>query len=196
MTQAEFEILVFLARKHQLPYAEVRQRHKEFSMLDFDADGRLTIQEFEETVRIMCNLPRGAPLPKHVVKHHWVSVDVNAKGTIDFEEFLLWATQTAYTEEVLVPDPSERRLRKMAKENGLYISDVERVKVVFDRYDSDGSDRIDESEFKNVLCTLMKVKDPSDISDTKLHRYWREVDLDCSGEVNFEEFLNWYIKHF
>merc|ERR1711953_1499830 len=98
------------------------------------------------------------------------------------------------TEERLVCDPKERFLRQVARDNGLALPDVEKVKAVFDSFDADRSDAIDEEEFMNVICVLMKAKHPSDIGSKKLKRFWTEVDADGSGAINFVEFLIWYFR--
>ena len=36
------------------------------------------------------------------------------------------------------------------------------------------------------------MKNPSDIPKERFNHYWREVDHDQSGEIDFEEFLVWY----
>lgn len=35
--------------------------------------------------------------------------------------------------------------------------------------------------------SILKVTDPSDVPSSRLERYWREIDLDASGTVDFEE---------
>ena len=42
-----------------------------------------------------------------------------------------------------------------------------------------------------VIRGILKVSDPSDVPPRRLERYWREIDLDCSGTVDFEEFVIW-----
>ena len=42
---------------------------------------------------------------------------------------------------------------------------------------------------------LLKVK-RSDMSEERLNRLWQMIDVDCSGTVDFEEFLEWYHRYF
>lgn len=40
----------------------------------------------------------------------------------------------------------------------------------------------------------MKAKD--DLSKARVYRFWKEIDRDSSGEVDFPEFCAWYLKYF
>jgi Ca2+-binding EF-hand superfamily protein len=44
-----------------------------------------------------------------------------------------------------------------------------------------------------VIRGILKVSDPSDVPQSRLERYWREIDLDGSGTVDFEEFVIWML---
>jgi len=47
-----------------------------------------------------------------------------------------------------------------------------------------------------MMCKLLRVDDPSKISQQRLQRFWREADTDGSGEIDFREFCHWYLKNF
>jgi hypothetical protein len=34
------------------------------------------------------------------------------------------------------------------------------------------------------------------MSRARVYRFWKEIDRDSSGEVDFEEFCAWYLKYF
>merc|ERR1712070_568909 len=96
-------------------------------------------------------------------------------------------------EEVLVPDMRERRIRQIARDQGLCLQDVERVLKVYDEGDANKTGLLDKDEFKTVLCALMKTEDIT-VSDRMIDRYWIEVDKNFNGAVEFEEFLQWYMS--
>jgi len=102
----------------------------------------------------------------------------------------------AFAEEVLVPDQRERHIRQLAREHGLFLGDIEKIRKTFDQFDENGSGFIDRLEFKEVMLVLMKVQNPQDLSDKMLDRYWHEVDNNFSGSVSFEEFLMWFTLYF
>jgi hypothetical protein len=73
---------------------------------------------------------------------------------------------------------------------------IDNVRKRFDEFDTDGSGLIDYDEFIVMMCKLLRVDDPSKISQQRLQRFWREADTDGSGEIDFREFCHWYLKNF
>lgn len=49
-----------------------------------------------------------------------------------------------------------------------------------------------KEEFQGILQELMRVRKASDVPMERFNHYWREVDMDQSGQIDFEEFLVWY----
>jgi Ca2+-binding EF-hand superfamily protein len=189
-----FDSISKIARKNNLGLNEVRKLRREFDRLDTSGDGKLDFAEFEETVRMVCQIPHGTEVPEHLWKSRWISVcQGKPRQEIEFEEYLTWRRSVSYTEEVLVPCSDERRLRQVARDNSITIVDVENLKRKFDKYDVDKSGFIDQEEFKSVLCDIMKV-DRSDVSQAMLDRYYTEADSDGTGEIDFFEFVEWYCK--
>jgi hypothetical protein len=84
----------------------------------------------------------------------------------------------------------------IAKDYGIPVSVVDKVRRRFECFDLDGSNAIDYDEFAEMLAKLMRAKDRSDISENRLQRWFKEADPDGSGEVSFEEFVVWYLKYF
>lgn len=190
---AEFDMQMSLAKKHDLPVDTVRRKREEFLEYDSNKNGLITRDEFREILRVRCGLADDQDVPEHLSCNFFLKHGI---GEIDFEEFLLWSCNTEYCEEFLVTNPEERALRKLARTQGYCLPDVERIKKVFDAFDSDGSGVIEELEFKEIVLSLMKIKNPADVSEKKLKRYWREVDTDMTGDVGFDEFLVWYFNFF
>jgi hypothetical protein len=73
---------------------------------------------------------------------------------------------------------------------------VEKLKVTFDQFDTDGSGLIEYGEFRSMLAVLLRIADENDLSAARVHRFWREIDRDGSGAVDFLEFSAWYLKYF
>uniref|UniRef100_A0A7S4WJD9 EF-hand domain-containing protein n=1 Tax=Alexandrium monilatum TaxID=311494 RepID=A0A7S4WJD9_9DINO len=188
---SDFMSTMAMARKHKLPLEEVRARREEFHSYNLSEDGMMSHGDFQDMIRRYCGIAPGAEIPPYLLRQY----DFTESG-VSFETFLLWQVLTAWLPERLVSDPEERRLRSIAKDSGMCIVDVERIKVNFDKFDLDRSGTIDEKEFRNMIISLMKVKNPADVSAKRLHRYWCEVDVDRSGAVRFEEFLQWYVNLF
>ena len=47
-----------------------------------------------------------------------------------------------------------------------------------------------------MLVFVMKAKSREDIAQDRRERFWKELDTDGSGSVDFAEFLHWYTKYF
>lgn len=197
MAEGPREMLIFdrclkLSKKHDLPVAQVRSRLAEFNAVDHDGDGTLSGSEFEQVIRNCCGLPSGEPIPHHLMPDNFSQADTEGNGSIDFEEFLLWYLNHAFAEEVMVPEPQEREIRRIARENDLPLPDVEEVKNIFDRFDMNKSGGISEEEFRKVVVSLLGAQSRTDVPHSVLARYWAEANADGSGELKFAEFLLWY----
>jgi hypothetical protein len=193
----EFDEVMQVAKKHKLNVEVVRDKMKDFISHDKAGNGYLSNREFDVVVRKVCNVPNNQQTPSHLLDGQWRQVDVGKDGKVDidkdgkvsFEEFVLWSMETAYMEEVLVPDPQERLMRKLAREFQLAITEVGKIKTSFDSFDTNKSGAIEKDEFFHAVMKLMNVKNPSDVSEKKLSRYWAEADRDRNGQISFEEFL-------
>jgi len=47
-----------------------------------------------------------------------------------------------------------------------------------------------------MLCFVLKAKSVEDVSEDRASRFWQEIDIDGSGEVDFPEFVAWFVKYF
>jgi len=55
---------------------------------------------------------------------------------------------------------------------------------------------IEYNEFLNMIRELLNVTNEDDLSKVRVYRFWKEIDRDSSGEVDFPEFCAWYLKYF
>merc|ERR1712029_782393 len=91
---------------------------------------------------------------------------------------------------------NERWLRKIAKKHGVSPDFVEMIKRCFDSYDVDSSGEVDANEFKQVLHRALKVPSHLELPPSRVQYFWSEIDSDGSGKTSFEEFIQWWLKHF
>lgn len=180
--------VVAIAQRNAYPLDEAWKLWDEFRSLDTKGTGYLSLQEFEQLVRNKCNLPSGEAIPEHLFEEQCRKLGI--QNSIKFEAYLLWATATAFSEEIMVPDPAIRCLRKLAREYAIPFDAVEEVKAIFDKYDVDGSGGIELCEFRQVLSEMVPAK-PSEIN---LRRFFKEVDANGDGVVDFNEFLAWFVN--
>lgn len=201
--KAEIRSLIVMAKKYNLPVSDVREMKREFGELDKEGNGEISWGDFQSLIRKRGNLDPDKEIPAHLLqgmadRHTAFGQAGNdaAGHDVGFEEYLRWTIQTAWTEEMLMPYPEERQIRQLARDQRMLLPDVERVKQIFDQFDTDGSGEIEEEEFQHILYKMLHVRDVTDVPIKRLKRYWREVDLDGSGSIGFNEFLIWYKTSF
>lgn len=197
INQKDFEEVVELAKRHQMRIEEVRSVQREFHDLDKNHNGSLSLDEFTDAVRRYCSIKDGATVPTHLLDQAWFKVaGDDASGGVDFDRFLTWRNRVSSTEEMLVSDPQERFLRQLAREHGLAMTDVDDMKKLFDRFDSDKNGYICENEFRTMMAILMQGTSPEDLPEQTVHRMWGEIDDRQTGIITFERFLLWSSGNF
>jgi len=190
-TVLSFREAVTLAKKHNLSISTVKSALDEFRDLGV---GRafLTHEELEQAMRRRCGLAVGAPIPAPLRAAALLSFEGHK---VSFEEFLLWSQSTVFVEETLVPNPKERHLRQLARDHKCDFVMVETLMRLFRSFDTNNSGYIEWDEFRQVVCSMLKVKESTDISEARLLRYWKEADQSKTGRLNFEQFMVWYASN-
>lgn len=186
--------------------------------LDFDADNnrKLARTEFKPLMGILL---RTEPKLIHpmLMAEFWDEMDDDNAGIITLDKLTNW-----YIEKfnVITPDFSgffsmdvlseeERNVREVGIRLGLDTHECEQVWKEFRKWDADGSGILEYSEFEKVLAKLMgatsaaQKQAPSKeswasvaIPENRMKKFFKEIDQDGSGEINFEEFVSWYARYF
>jgi len=191
--QLSFDECVSLAKKHRMKLDAVRQLMEEFIRLDASSDGTLSMDEFKQAIKDRCNIPAHKALPPHLLDSSFEEADANNDGLVSFEEFLVWSSNHAFAEELVVSDPQERYLRSLARKHHFMLTEVERCYKTFNQHDTDKTGFVEENEFRLMVSTLWGC-DLNDISPKRLRQFWLEADASKNEKLNFEDFLMWYIK--
>lgn len=124
---------------------------------------------------------------------HLMDPDWSKDKCLTEDEFFEWYNNHQWNEELMVPDPLERRVRHFCKKQGYHISDVERVKSAFEKADKDSSGVLDQQEFAACYADLVGV-DPSEVVESRFRILWEEVDEDHNGSIDLLEFAKWYLR--
>lgn len=190
-----------LARKCNLQFHEIRECLREFLKLDEDRSGFLNREQFLVAVSERLGTGKGAAdedkeAQKATLSEIWMKTDRDGTGSVDFEEFVAWTQTTAFNEDMVVSCETDKELRKLAKENCIPLPDVESIFKEFGKFDEDKSGQIEKAEFQDLVCTLMRTKDRTNIPQKRLDALWKDADTDGGGSLNFAEFLLWYKKNF
>lgn len=83
----------------------------------------------------------------------------------------------------------EKKTIRVAKESGITPHLVERYKEVFEMIDLNGGNTIEMGELKLGMKAAGR-----NMTDANLFVLWRQVDRDCSGEIDFSEFLTFMLN--
>merc|ERR1719401_530380 len=87
-------------------------------------------------------------------------------------------------------------LRELAERHEMPVGTLEDIHQRFLQVDTDSSGVIDKSEFKALMLKLHGANHSSDIPDARMHFFWQNADRDCSGEIDFPEFVRWFHMFF
>jgi len=187
------ENIMLLAKRSSTTIAKVKKAMEEFRKADENQNGSLSLDEFMDAVRIKFGWSQEQEFPDDFVMTHWKTADANSNLQIDFREYLNWAICTEWSEHAMVPDERDRELRQISRELGLQITDLEFVRRIFDKFDEDKSDTIEENEFRVMICELTSAQ-ASSVSPQLLKVYWNEVLKAQANHVTFHEFVGWWFQ--
>ncbi|KAJ9524954.1 hypothetical protein QJQ45_005852 [Haematococcus lacustris] len=148
-----------------------------FKELDIDKNHFISLSEFKRYMK------RKQPHIAHMATSIFKSMDHNKDGSISFRELLCCLFPEASKADVALmirlarPDefapaaPPDEEL-------------VAEVKSIFAIYDDNRSGTLDQEEFSHAMAVVGF--EPHDI-----HAMFKEMDVDGSGEVSFQEFEAW-----
>jgi len=194
-TMNQWEI-VSAARDMSMSPEDVRLVKSVFDSFDTDESGTLDYNEFQQCAMEVLLKEYDTELPSRKIKlmcrRQWRYSDQDGSGSMDFREFLRWYSSSRFRDDILLTE-KQRWLRDIAKKNGITSEYVDNLASIFAAYDLDNSGRVDMSEFKRILYKIMKVPNGIELPPSRIEHFWKEVDTDGSGLIEFEEFLRWWI---
>lgn len=87
----------------------------------------------------------------------------------------------------------EQYVRAIAAAHGVSLIDVEDLRKEFKKYDADNSNSINSEELSHLIASLHCGIRPS---PGQLRSWFQKIDRDCSGAIDFEEFITWWCTEF
>eukprot|EP00930_Biecheleria_cincta_P034922 TRINITY_DN24065_c0_g1_i1.p1 TRINITY_DN24065_c0_g1~~TRINITY_DN24065_c0_g1_i1.p1 ORF type:complete len:479 (+),score=80.41 TRINITY_DN24065_c0_g1_i1:110-1546(+) len=185
-----------IARKYGVDSFDVQRLLKQFyAALAADVNARggcLSLPSVQSLICTMCHLPADESLPVHLVDADWHAPSEDYR--LGPEGFIAWWKNHQWCEEIMVPDPDERKVRQFCRDQDYDLPEVERVKAAFDKADQNGSGKLDPAEFRAAVASLQN-PDESAINDATFLKLWKEVDADSSGTIELLEFAKWYLQN-
>lgn len=185
-----------LAHKHRLPIDEVQRIAHAISSMKTDLFGRLGDGEIR---KLLCRAFDVEDISDDFME------EAVQKLTLDGEEvtldgFVSWYVQNMFKHVTGLLGAKDKCasnafVSALAKKFGVDTCVIDKIKKDFDRFDTDGSGTLEEEEFKRVLYCVFQAKE-GDLSDNRLRHFWMEIDSDKDGQIEFAEYVKWYLKYF
>eukprot|EP00929_Paragymnodinium_shiwhaense_P099592 TRINITY_DN6131_c0_g1_i4.p1 TRINITY_DN6131_c0_g1~~TRINITY_DN6131_c0_g1_i4.p1 ORF type:complete len:345 (+),score=63.17 TRINITY_DN6131_c0_g1_i4:94-1128(+) len=190
-----------LSKQLNLPFDETHRAVKVFADYTGVADGedaagaKMLRVQFKDCLQNVIQV-RGAKddANEKITDRCFSICDRDQSGYIDVQEFCIWYTSEAFSKEMVL-DEATHKLRNFAEKNGILLPDLDRYKLYFAKFDSDGSGEIDYDEFCQLVTLLWKIPKNLEIPEGRLRNFWKIADLDGGGTLNLQEFVLWYRKY-
>lgn len=189
---------IHLAKRHRLDFHEVKKMVVEIRNTQRNMSATLTKEQFRT---FLCRVFGIDSISEEFLN---TSFDDLARKddyvNLNADDFLAWYKQNMFSRVAQLRSNRtntavDALILDLAKTHGVPASEVDKVKMVFDRFDADKSGVLEFNEFVSMIHTLVGAG-RGDISKDRLTKFWKEIDSDGSGVVDFPEFAPWYLKYF
>lgn len=192
--------LMNAAKCSGLLFEDVFDAYKNFEYVDYDRSGKINCEQFcVAVVRLLQLETRGDLSPerlRQVCLTMWMDTEQDESERIDFLEFLKWFELYQYKAVDAFMTDSDRHLLDLAQRYKVSLQDVQLIKFQFDKKDTERLGYITYEDFKDILDATLKLSDDLVLPDARVQTYWREMTSGvCCEEVNFENFLHWWLLH-
>jgi len=186
-----------LAKQYRMESREIAGILRAFELvLGGREKARVGVDDFERVMRHIFHVP---DVDLAIVHTAYLASCTN--DGIDVEKFLTWYVQNLFTTvNTLKTAPEQaannRLIVELAQKHQCRVTTMDYTKRQFDRFDKDGSGGIDYHEFSDMMEILFKVRNPGDVCERRLRKFWCEANVAGNGSIGFEEFANMYFKYF
>ncbi|CAE7798557.1 DTX3 [Symbiodinium sp. CCMP2592] len=196
-----------MSMDYNLPGGHVTQAWKLFKRYDANDDDLLSPYEFQLLLRTVLRerYPRAKDVPRELFKELQRDHDRLREEAIEiqqtqisvtFEDFLTWITRNAFQECLLLTD-EQRFIRLVARRFYVSVPDVEKaVKRRFDSFCQANPGHLEYQEFCQLIALLLNLRDTTALPESRVKSFWRELDDNGKGSVDFTEFIPWYLGYF
>eukprot|EP01052_Picozoa_sp_SAG31_P005815 SAG31_NODE_261_length_18904_cov_115.315554_4_plen_2049_part_00 len=166
------EIRRNMFEKYQGDSIDLKILRQMFDKVDINNNGTIDSREFKK----LCGKLGFAGSEKDIFDS-FSRADEDGSGTIDWNEFRDW--YNAKNPDAVVQ--AMQREREAEEERSMML------KSTFEAFDGDGNGVLDRAEFKRMAKAIKL-----DANAKELEAYFKEIDQDKSGEIDFAEFVVWY----
>jgi len=193
MSVKDLPELAGVARKHNLSLETCREASELFKPHANIADGSL---DKAQIVQITKQVTSAQNVNGDMAAQAFHLADKDASSaTLTFPEFTLWYATLSFDENVNCTD-EEKEFRALCRRHNMDLASVERYRRNFDAFDVDKDGSLGEEEFGALVRKCAKVPERLEIPAARFRQLWKEADSDGSGDIDFEEFLQFYTRFF
>jgi len=190
---------LMLSRQLHLDFHEVKFVLQELQdETDHLSNGGLAYVPFRQCLQRIC----GVELEEAWVENAYMECRAS-QGPVDAQQLLIWyrdhifKLEACKTRKRFACEPGVPQVTlDLAKKFHCSCLDLDKMKVKFDDFDLDKSGYIDHYEFEKMMYQLLHCSSELDFPRARLDRFWNEADKNGDGRIDFEEFLEWYMKYF
>lgn len=162
-----------------------------FDHIDADGGGTLDIEEIGHMTSDL-----GLTLTTVELSSAMEEMDRDNNGDVDFDEFFTWYVEASNSGHGLATE-IQRGLQRsemlQIARNAMFAAmdgkSMDHLKILFDRLDEDGSRSIEVSELVYLVDGLRL-----NMTREEIEIAVQEMDEKKSGEIDFEEFGNWWVS--
>ena len=173
--EAAAEVRRNLFSKFEDQSMDLKKLRKMYDSVDTNNNGVLEMREFKK----LAFKKLGFKGTEEEVEESFKNCDVDNSGNIDWNEFRDWYKSKN-------PDAVVRAVKDEADRDK---DDFTGLKAIFQKVDKDHDGEIDRKEFK-IFAKKIKLS----VSARQLDEWFRQMDADKSGGIDFDELRNWYAE--
>ena len=161
-----------------------------FDHIDEDGNGTLDLEELGQMTADL-----GLSLTTMELSQAMADMDRDNNGDVDFDEFFTWYVEACATSGQGLATEIQRGLQRsemlQIARNAMFAAmdgkSMDHLRILFDRLDEDGSRSIEVDEFSFLVDGLRL-----NMSTEEIKMAVSEMDEKNSGDIDFEEFGNWW----
>lgn len=181
----------------RMPLADIQELHHIF--LGVAVPGpqglHLTVEGFFEALKRRLEMHELTELDEALKDEALRALKCSDPNSITFEDYMAWTQAVAFSKNLVPRDQLTKMFDQLSDKYNLGVKEVQDAFYFYQKYDIDGSGTIDRQEFECIIMEIFGAKDKTVMSSSRLEAFWKDVDYNGDGAVDFPEFLDWCVRY-
>lgn len=183
------------AKAFSMSIPEILKARRMFDNFDVAGAGLIN----QETYRCMLQaaLQEKLQTPDETLHDLTKTVCFDASKTEDmaFEDFLLWFSNNAFNNALIVTE-TEQKSRELSQKFDVPMVEIDEAKRRFNEVDKNGNGSLEMDEFRALMERILRIPKGAELAQNRALNMWRQIEKDGDGKVGFLGFLPWYLRNF